>query len=121
MRKIQELLRAHCYDIAAYFISTTGLLFPRQAIAGDDQRLHLTAFPTNTPTIIFVSRQMPSTGSVYRNTPHNLPNGEENGCIHLAFLEKAVVRENSNDPSVLIDANKLDTSNGGVTVIRPDQ
>jgi len=35
MRKFQEFLRAHCYDIAAYFISTTGLLFPRQAIAGD--------------------------------------------------------------------------------------
>jgi len=121
MRKFQEFLRAHCYDIAAYFISTTGLLFPRQAIAGEAQSLHLTAYPTNTPAIIFVSRQMPFTGCVYWNTPQNLLDLEEHSCVHRAFSEKPVTRESGGQLSVLIGTSKSDTSDDGVTLIRPAQ
>jgi hypothetical protein len=81
MRKIQEFLRAHCYDIAAYFISTTGLLFPRQAIAGDWQRLHLAVSPAKAPAIILISGQILFAGSKYWNEPDNL----HGVCAHSRF------------------------------------
>jgi hypothetical protein len=72
MRKIQLLLRTHCHEIAAYFISVTGLLFPRQAIAGDAPA---TGALAEVPAIIIFSGQIPPNGSVFWNKSKD-PSGD---------------------------------------------
>jgi len=111
MQKIQKFLRAHCYDIAAYFISTTGLLFPRPAIADDGHSMNTTALPLECPAIVCASSQIPSCGSAYRNVPIGLAVVGAHSRFRVAAPDKFIVRKSSGAAHALTNgSNPLSSS-----------
>lgn len=109
MRKIQEFLRAHCYDVAAYFISTTGLLFPRQAFANDMQRISATTPPVVVSTSHCITQQFPLNDSDARAASNDFFVSGTQKTYRIIVPEDSMKFESderiSNDQPVQCDGN----------------